>query len=345
MSPPPDGLGLAFRGQLEGIGTQAASLGQGRHGRDTGRRGVPAGRGSGRARGAGPDRATGCSAGSVAPRARSATGSSMAARISTRRSWSTTRCWSGSSGWCPWRRCTSRTIWRRSARSARASRRSPRSRASTPRSIAAIPRSPTAIAIADELVPGGRAPLRLSRPLLRVYRRPAARGRPGFGAGPGGGLPSGLRRLDVRASMPGAASTARWASPPSTACRWAPAPASSTPASSSICCRPRASTPGRIERFLYHDGGLKGLSGVSNDMRDLLASDDAGCGAGARLFRLSDRRARRARSAAAMGGIDGIVFTAGIGEHSPDIRAAGDRAAGLARRRARPRRQRAARRR
>ena len=48
---PPDGLGLAFRGQLEGIGTQAASLRQGRHRRDTDRRGVPAGRGSGRERG------------------------------------------------------------------------------------------------------------------------------------------------------------------------------------------------------------------------------------------------------------------------------------------------------
>ena len=35
-------------------------------------------------------------------------------------------------------------------------------------------------------------------------------------------------------------------------------------------------TPTRIERLLYHDCGLKGLSGISNDMRDLLASDDPG---------------------------------------------------------------------
>ena len=33
---------------------------------------------------------------------------------------------------------------------------------------------------------------------------------------------------------------------------------------------------GQVERFLYHDGGLKGLSGISNDVRDLLASDAPG---------------------------------------------------------------------
>ena len=50
-----------------------------------------------------------------------------------------------------------------------------------------------------------------------------------------------------------------------------------------------------IERFLYHDCGLKGLSGVSNDMRDLLASDDPRRRAGARLLRLPHRAARSAR--------------------------------------------------
>jgi acetate kinase len=76
-----------------------------------------------------------------------------------------------------------------------------------------------------------------------------------------------------------------------------------------------------IERFLYHDGGLKGLSGVSNDVRDLLASEAP------RAKRALDyfvyRVAREAGAlAAAMGGIDGLVFTAGIGERSPAIRAA-----------------------
>ena len=98
----------------------------------------------------------------------------------------------------------------------------------------------------------------------------------------------------------------------------------------------------RIERFLYHDGGLKGLSGVSNDVRDLLASAEPGAVLALDYFVY--RIVREAGAlAAAMEGIDGIVFTAGVGEHSPDIRAAGDRAAGLAWRRARPRRQRAAR--
>jgi acetate kinase len=77
---------------------------------------------------------------------------------------------------------------------------------------------------------------------------------------------------------------------------------------------------GEIERFLYHEGGLKGLSGVSNDVRDLLASDAPGARLALDYF--VHRIAREAGAlAAAMGGIDGIVFTAGIGEHSPEIRA------------------------
>jgi acetate kinase len=76
----------------------------------------------------------------------------------------------------------------------------------------------------------------------------------------------------------------------------------------------------RVEHFLYEDCGLKGLSGVSNDMRALLASE-------APLARLAVdyfvyHVARTAGAlAASMGGIDGMVFTAGIGERSPEIRA------------------------
>jgi acetate kinase len=76
----------------------------------------------------------------------------------------------------------------------------------------------------------------------------------------------------------------------------------------------------RVEHFLYEDCGLKGLSGISNDMRALLASE-------APLARLAVdyfvyHVARTAGAlAASMGGIDGMVFTAGIGEHSPEIRA------------------------
>jgi acetate kinase len=76
-----------------------------------------------------------------------------------------------------------------------------------------------------------------------------------------------------------------------------------------------------IERLLYNDCGLKGLSGVSNDVRELLASTVPG----ARLA-LDCFTYRIALFAglltAAMGGIDGFVFTAGIGEHAPSVREA-----------------------
>lgn len=76
---------------------------------------------------------------------------------------------------------------------------------------------------------------------------------------------------------------------------------------------------GRLERFLYRECGLKGLSGVSNDMRDLESSN-------APLARLAIEhfvyRAIREVGAlvSVLGGLDGIVFTAGIGENSALIR-------------------------
>ena len=76
-----------------------------------------------------------------------------------------------------------------------------------------------------------------------------------------------------------------------------------------------------IERLLYNDCGLKGLSGISNDVRDLLASPDAGAKLALDCF--TYRIALFAGMlAAAMGGIDGFVFTAGIGENAPVIREA-----------------------
>jgi acetate kinase len=76
----------------------------------------------------------------------------------------------------------------------------------------------------------------------------------------------------------------------------------------------------RIERFLYHESGLKGLSGVSSDMRDLLASETLGAKLAVDYF--VHRVVRETGAlAAVMGGIDGLVFTAGIGERSPEIRA------------------------
>jgi acetate kinase len=78
-------------------------------------------------------------------------------------------------------------------------------------------------------------------------------------------------------------------------------------------------SPADVERFLYHESGLKGLSGVSNDMRDLEASEAPGARLAIDYFVYRVARETGAL-AAAMGGIDGLVFTAGIGEHSPTIR-------------------------
>jgi acetate kinase len=74
-----------------------------------------------------------------------------------------------------------------------------------------------------------------------------------------------------------------------------------------------------IERLLYKDCGLKGVSGISNDMRTLLASDDSHAAQAVDLFVWRICRELGAL-AAALEGLDGLVFTAGIGERSPDIR-------------------------
>ena len=77
---------------------------------------------------------------------------------------------------------------------------------------------------------------------------------------------------------------------------------------------------GEAAHLLYHEAGLKGLSGVSNDMRDLLDSD-----APAARFAIDHfvhRCALHAGAlAAALGGLDALVFTAGIGENAAPIRA------------------------
>jgi acetate kinase len=75
-----------------------------------------------------------------------------------------------------------------------------------------------------------------------------------------------------------------------------------------------------LETLLYHRSGLLGVSGVSSDMRALLASDDPRAREAVDLFVY--RIARELGSlAAALGGLDALVFTAGIGEHAPEIRA------------------------
>ena len=81
-----------------------------------------------------------------------------------------------------------------------------------------------------------------------------------------------------------------------------------------------------IEKLLYEQSGLLGVSGVSSDMRTLLASDDPRAKLAIELYVY--RIGRELGSlAAALGGLDAIVFTAGVGENSAQIRARVCRAA------------------
>ena len=74
-----------------------------------------------------------------------------------------------------------------------------------------------------------------------------------------------------------------------------------------------------VEDLLYHRSGLAGVSGISSDMRALLASDDPHAAEAIDLFVY--RLARETGAlASSLGGVDGIVFTAGIGEHAAEIR-------------------------
>jgi acetate kinase len=76
----------------------------------------------------------------------------------------------------------------------------------------------------------------------------------------------------------------------------------------------------RLEELLYHQSGLLGVSGISSDMRTLLASPDPGAAEAVDLFVY--RIGRELGSlAAALGGLDALVFTGGIGENAPPIRA------------------------
>ena len=73
-----------------------------------------------------------------------------------------------------------------------------------------------------------------------------------------------------------------------------------------------------VEDLLYHKSGLLGVSGVSGDMRDLAGSADPRAREAVELF--AHRAVGCAGALAAqMGGVDGIVFTAGIGEHDAAV--------------------------
>ena len=73
--------------------------------------------------------------------------------------------------------------------------------------------------------------------------------------------------------------------------------------------------------LLYRRSGMLGLSGVSSDFRELLASDEPRARFAIEVF--CYRVARHIASlAAALGGLDGVVFTAGVGENAAPVRSA-----------------------
>lgn len=79
-------------------------------------------------------------------------------------------------------------------------------------------------------------------------------------------------------------------------------------------------SPARINDLLYRESGLLGVSGLSNDMRDLLASDAPAAREAVALF--VHRIQREIGSLMmALGGLDALVFTAGIGENAAPVRA------------------------
>ena len=80
----------------------------------------------------------------------------------------------------------------------------------------------------------------------------------------------------------------------------------------------------QIDRLLNRESGLLGISGVSSDMRDILSAREQGHERAKLAFEIFVHRLRAAvgSMAAVLGGLDVLVFTAGVGENSPEVRAA-----------------------
>ena len=78
----------------------------------------------------------------------------------------------------------------------------------------------------------------------------------------------------------------------------------------------------QMDRLLNKESGLKGISGISNDMRQLEQSARAGKGKARLALDIFSYRIKKYIGAytAVMGGCDALVFTGGIGENQKDIR-------------------------
>ena len=86
--------------------------------------------------------------------------------------------------------------------------------------------------------------------------------------------------------------------------------------------RHRGSTAAQLDALLNHDSGLKGISGVSSDMREVLAAAGAGNERAKLAFDVYIHRLCReiGGMAASLGGVDALVFTAGVGENCAPLR-------------------------
>jgi acetate kinase len=83
-------------------------------------------------------------------------------------------------------------------------------------------------------------------------------------------------------------------------------------------------TGDRLDDILNQHSGLLGISGISGDMREILAAVKNGHERATLAFEIYIHRlvAGIGAMVAVLGGIDALVFTAGVGEHSPEVRAA-----------------------
>jgi len=82
-------------------------------------------------------------------------------------------------------------------------------------------------------------------------------------------------------------------------------------------------SPKDIDNLLNRKSGLLGISGISSDLRDILSAADSGNARAKLAMEVYAYRIRKyiGAYAAAMGGLDALIFTAGVGENSPPLRA------------------------
>ena len=204
---------------------------------------------------------------------------------------------------CRSRRCTSRTTWRRSASCSSAAPELPQVACFDTAFHRTKPPLAQMFALPQELTDAGVRRygfhglsyeyIASALPRLDDARR-ARRDRRAA---------SRQRRQHVRAAMRAAASPARWASPRSTACRWAPAAARIDPGVILYLMDERGMDARAIEKLIYTQSGLLGVSGVSSDMRALLESSEPRAKLAVDLFVY--RIGRELGSlAAALGGLD-----------------------------------------